>query len=124
MVSRSGLNWKYGKLQFHPCSPPLAPVKNQRKEDYRKKCEKSGAFLSNLRVFFKKNQSHHLVDGKSDGEEIRSQFAVLPPVLLHQSHHKGAAHLVVLWLVILLQQTETVLRVGPESVCRAEGGTV
>lgn len=61
----------------------------------------------------------HLVDGESDGEEVGSHLALFPPVLLHQSHHEGAAHFVFLGVVVLLQQTEAVLRVGPESVCRA-----
>lgn len=64
------------------------------------------------------NQAGHLINGKSDGEEVGSHLALFPPVLLHQRHHEGAAHLVVLGVIILLQQTKAVLRVGPESVCK------
>lgn len=64
------------------------------------------------------NARMNLVDGESDGEEVGSHLALFPPVLLHQSHHEGAAHLVVLGVVVLLQQTQAVLRVGPERVCR------
>lgn len=58
----------------------------------------------------------HLVNGKSDGEEVGSHLAFFPSVLLHEGDHKGAAHVVVLGIIVLLQQTETVLRVGPESI--------
>lgn len=63
------------------------------------------------------SSSSDLVDGKADGEEVGAHLALFPPVLLHQRHHEGAAHLVVLGVVVLLQQTEAVLRVGPERVC-------
>lgn len=65
-----------------------------------------------------KQSLNNLINGESDGEQVGSHLALFPPVLLHQSHHEGAAHLVVLGIVVLLQQTEAVLRVGPESVCR------
>lgn len=62
--------------------------------------------------------SNNLINGEPDGEEVGPHLALFPPVLLHQSHHEGAAHLVFLRVVVLLTQTEAVLRIGPESVCR------
>lgn len=67
------------------------------------------------------NRSGHLVNGESDGEEVGSHLALFPSVLLHQRHHKGAGHLVVLRVIILLQQAKAVLRIGPESVCKRVG---
>lgn len=64
------------------------------------------------------NRTGHLINGKSDGEEVGSHLALFPPVLLHQRHHEGAARFVVLRIIILLQQTQAVLRVGPEGVCK------
>lgn len=63
------------------------------------------------------SSSSDLVDGEADGEEVGTHLALFPPVLLHQRHHEGAAHLVVLGVIVLLQQTEAVLRIGPERVC-------
>ncbi len=60
----------------------------------------------------------NLINGESDGEQVGAHLSFFPPVFLHQSHDEGAAHLVVLGIIILLQQTEAVLRVCPESVCR------
>lgn len=60
----------------------------------------------------------NFINSESDGEEVGPHLALFPPVLLHQSHHEGAAHLVLLGVIVLLTQTEAVLRIGPESVCR------
>lgn len=60
----------------------------------------------------------HLVNGESDGEEVGPHLSLFSSVLLHQGHYEGADHLVVVRVVVLLQQAEAVLRVGPEGVCR------
>lgn len=67
------------------------------------------------------NQRGHLINGESDCEEVGSHLPLFPSVLLHQSYHEGAGHLIVLRIIILLQQAEAVLRVGPESVCTRVG---
>lgn len=61
--------------------------------------------------------SSYLVDGEANGEEVGPQLPVLAPIFLHQSHEEAANHLRVIRVIILLQELETVLRVGPESVC-------
>lgn len=66
-----------------------------------------------------KNLTGHLINGKSDGEEVGSHLALFSSVFLHQRNHKGAAHLVVNRVVIFLQKAKAVLRIGPESVCGA-----
>lgn len=62
----------------------------------------------------------YLVNGEADGEEVGPQLPVLPPVLLHQGHQEAADDLGVLGVVVLLQELQAVLRVGPESVCAGE----
>lgn len=62
-------------------------------------------------------ESLYLVDCEANGEEVGSQLPVLAPILLHQSHQEAADHLRVIRVVVLLQEFQTVLRVGPESVC-------
>lgn len=64
------------------------------------------------------NLTRHLVNGESDGIEVGSHLAFFASILLHERHHESAGHLVVLWIIILLQQTKAVLRVGPESICK------
>lgn len=59
----------------------------------------------------------HLIDGEANGEEIGPQLPVLAPVLLHQRHQEAANHLRVVRVIVLLQELQTVLRVGPESIC-------
>lgn len=59
----------------------------------------------------------NLVDGEANSEEVGPQLPVLAPVLLHQSHEEAADYLRVLRVIVFLQKLETVLRVGPESVC-------
>lgn len=61
--------------------------------------------------------SSYLVDSEANGEEVGPQLPVLAPIFLHQSHEEAANHLRVIRVIILLQELETVLRVGPESVC-------
>lgn len=65
-------------------------------------------------------EAAHLVDGKANGEEVGPQLPVLPSVLLHQGHQKAADHLGVVGVVVLLQQLQAVLGVGPESVCATQ----
>lgn len=38
-------------------------------------------------------------------------------VLLHESYQKTAGHLIVFWVIILLQQSDLILRVDPKRVC-------
>lgn len=59
----------------------------------------------------------YLVDGEANSEEVGPQLPVLAPVLLHQSHEEAVDYLRVLRVIVFLQKLETVLRVGPESVC-------
>jgi hypothetical protein len=64
----------------------------------------------------------YLIDGEANGEEVGSQLPVLPPVLLHQSHQEAANHLRVIRVIVFLQKLQTVLRVGPESICAPQKG--
>lgn len=91
--------------------------KTLKRLNYIKTLCKKRSTRSTLKVCHTISSSGHLVNGESDGEEVGAHLALFPPVLLHQSHHEGAAHLVVLGIVVLLQQTKAVLRVGPEGVC-------
>lgn len=59
----------------------------------------------------------HLVDGEANGEEVGPQLAVFPPVLLHQGHQEAADHFGVVRIVVLLQELQSVLGVGPKRVC-------
>lgn len=66
----------------------------------------------------------HLVDGEADGEEVGPELPVLSPVLLHQGHQEAADHLRVFGVIVLLQELQTVLWVGPESICAPQKGNV
>lgn len=59
-----------------------------------------------------------LIDGEADGVHILSVAAEAAAVFLHQSHQEAAGDLVVLWVIVLLQQADLILRVDPERVCR------
>ena len=61
----------------------------------------------------------HVVDGEADGEAVEAQFALRPPVLLHQRHDHGALLLVV--ILIRVRQADHVLRVVRERACRGGG---
>lgn len=60
----------------------------------------------------------YLVDGETDGVQRGSCAALSPPAFLHECHHYGAALFPIIRLiVILLSETQSILRVCPESVC-------
>lgn len=59
-----------------------------------------------------------LIDGEADGVHVLSVVAEAAAVFLHQSHQEAAGGLVVLWVIVLLQQADLILRVDPERVCR------
>lgn len=42
-------------------------------------------------------------------------------VLLHERYQETARHLIVLWVIILLQQRDLILRVDPKRVCTDDG---
>ena len=62
----------------------------------------------------------YLIDGKADGVHVLSVTAMASSVLLHKSHKEAAGNLVILWIIILLQQSDLILRVDPERVCKSE----
>ena len=59
----------------------------------------------------------HRVDDKADGLQLGSVGPCPSPVLLHQGHQAGADGFVILYVVILLGETDLKLGVGPECVC-------
>lgn len=63
----------------------------------------------------------YLIDRKSNGQESRPLLALHPSAFLHQSHDKSARPAPVLRVVVLLEQLQPVLRVGPECVCKTQG---
>lgn len=56
----------------------------------------------------------HLVDGEADRVHVLPVPAVPPTVLLHEGHQEAAGHFLVVWVIVLLQQGDLVLRVDPE----------
>ena len=65
----------------------------------------------------------NLVDGEADSVHILSHLPQASAILLDQTNHKAAAGLAIIWVVILLVQSDDKLRVGPESVCRSTNST-
>lgn len=61
-----------------------------------------------------------LVDGEADGVHVLSLAAEAAAIFLHQSHQEAAGGLLVVRVVVLLQQTDLILGVDPERVCREE----
>lgn len=61
--------------------------------------------------------SRHLVDEEADGVEDRPHVALFPSALLHQGYDHSAAPLFILLFIVLLQETDAVLRIRPESIC-------
>lgn len=58
----------------------------------------------------------HLIDSKSNGVHVPTLAPIFAAVLLHEGDQKTARHLIVLWVVILLQQRDLILRVDPKCV--------
>lgn len=58
----------------------------------------------------------YLIDSKADGVHVLTLAPISAAVLLHESDEKTARHLVVIWVVILLQQRDLILRVDPKRV--------
>lgn len=63
---------------------------------------------------------HYLVDGKSNSEKFGTFMALHPSTFLHQRHDDSAEHLPVLWVVVLLIQLQSILRVCPKRVCKTQ----
>ena len=59
----------------------------------------------------------HRIDDEANGLQLGSVGPRPPPVLLHQGHQAGADGFIVLYVVILLGETDLKLGVGPECVC-------
>lgn len=60
----------------------------------------------------------HLIDSKSNGVHVPTLAPIFAAVLLHEGYQKTARHLIVLWVIILLQQRDLILRVDPKRVCK------
>lgn len=61
---------------------------------------------------------HYLVDGKAYGEKFGPLMALHPSTFLHQCHDNSAGHLLVIRVIVLLIQLQTILRVCPKRVCK------
>ena len=62
------------------------------------------------------DKTSDLVDGEANGVHVLALAAVAAAVLLHKSHQEAAGGLIVLGVVVLLQQSDLILRVDPEGV--------
>lgn len=59
----------------------------------------------------------HLIESKANGMHVLTMAAISTTVLLHESHQETASDLIVLWVIVLLQQRDLILRVDPKCVC-------
>lgn len=60
----------------------------------------------------------HLIDSKANGVHVLTMASVSAPVLLHEGYKETTRHLIILWVIILLQQCDLILRIYPKCVCR------
>lgn len=65
----------------------------------------------------------HLVDSESHCVHVFANLSHSSAVLLDHPHHQTAASLTVVWVVILLVQSDQKLWVCPEAVCGMSGET-
>lgn len=88
--------------------------RNELRQTLKKK--KKREYEKHKRTILMFNLCSHLIESKANGVHVLTLAPISAAVLLHERYQKTTRHLIVLWVIILLQQRDLVLRVDPKRV--------